>query len=121
MTSFIQTQTITDPIAIPSLAKFTIKQNKRNHIAGCLDSRHRRLSKNRSADSKLLFGNYITKRMMTITTNKKPLSNKSISFTTSSSSLLMIPSKPWKSFQNISYNQAKVFFAKTNITTSSRS
>ena len=93
MTSLIQTHTCTiahystDLITIIGHVYSTIEPNRQDHIAGCIDSHYRRISKNVPSYSDWLFGNDITRRVMTIATKKKLLNNKSTSFTILSSSL----------------------------------
>ena len=60
-----------DSLALLSQENTDLKQNRRHHIAHCLDNQCHALRKNVSADSELLFGNNLPKRIMNVTANKK--------------------------------------------------
>ena len=53
----------------------TVEQNRRGDVAFTLDRQYHCLRKNVPSDSKEPFGDDVTKRMTTITNNKKTFSN----------------------------------------------
>ena len=63
-----------------------LEQNRRYHIANCLDNQCHALRKNVPADSEFLFANDLRKRIMNVTANKKLFSTSKYSFQSYNSS-----------------------------------
>ena len=55
------------------------EQNWHGQVVACLDSQYKPLGRNANPESQLLLGNDVTKRVMTITENKKSLQNENSS------------------------------------------
>lgn len=55
------------------------EQNWHGQVVACLDSQYEPLGRNANPESQLLLGNDVTKRVMTITENKKSLQNENSS------------------------------------------
>ena len=61
----------TDAIALLSQVNTDLERNTHDHIANYLDNQYHTLRKNVPADSELLFGGDLPKRIMNFTANKK--------------------------------------------------
>ena len=61
----------TDSLALLSQVNTDLEQDRRDHIAYCLDNQYHALRKNVPADSKFLFGDDLTKKVLNVTANKK--------------------------------------------------
>ena len=96
----------TDSLALLSQVNTDLKQNRRGHIAYCLDDQYHALRKNVPADSEFRFGDDFPKRIMNVTTNKKLFSTSKISFQLykpsfkSSKNLHTFPQNPGNCNQN---------------------
>ena len=76
----------TDSLALLSQVNTDLEQNRRDHIAYCLDNQYHTLRKNVPAGSEFLFGYDLTKRIMNVTANKKLFSSSKTSFQSNNSS-----------------------------------
>ena len=96
----------TDSLALLSQVNTDLEQNRRDHIAYCLDNQYHALRKNVPADSEFLFGDDLPKRIMNVTANKKLFSTSKTSFQSynpsfkSSKNLLRFPQNPGNCNQN---------------------
>ena len=70
----------TDSLALLSQVNADLEQNRRDHIAYCLDNQYHTLRKNVPTDSEFLFGGDLPKRIMNVTANKKLFSFSKTSF-----------------------------------------
>ena len=70
----------TDSLALLSQVNTDLEQNRRDHIAYCLDNQYHTLRKNVPTDSEFLFGDDLPKRIMNVTANKKLFSSSKTSF-----------------------------------------
>ena len=70
----------TDSLALLSQVNTDLEQNRRDHIAYCLDNQYYTLRKNVTADSEFVFGDVLPKRIMNVTANKKLFSTSKTSF-----------------------------------------
>ena len=95
-----------DSLTLLSQVNTDLKQNRRGHIAYCLDDQYHALRKNVPADSEFLFGDNFPKRIMNVTTNKKLFSTSKASFQLynpffkSSKNLHRFPQNPGNCNQN---------------------
>ena len=92
----------TDSLALLSQVNTDLEQNRRDHIAYCLDNQYHALRKNVPADSEFLFGDDLPKRIMNVTANKKLFSTSKTSFQSfkSSKNLRRFPQNPGNRNQN---------------------
>ena len=96
----------TDSLALLSQVNSDLEQNRRDHIAYCLDNQYHALRKNVPADSEFLFGDDLPKRIMNVTANKKLFSTSKTFFQSYSSSfkssknLCRFSQNPWNHNQN---------------------
>ena len=70
----------TDSLALLSQVNADLEQNRRDHIAHCLDNQYYTLRKYVPTDSEFLFGDDLPKRIMNVTANKKLFSSSKTSF-----------------------------------------
>ena len=70
----------TDSLALLIQVNTDLDQNRRDHIAYCLDNQYHTLKKNVPTDSEFLFGGDLPKRIMNVTANKKFFSASETSF-----------------------------------------
>ena len=96
----------TDSLTLLRQVNTDLEQNRRDHIAYCLDNEYHALRKNVPADSEFLFGDDLPKRIMNVTTNKKLFSTSKTSFQSynssfkSSKNLRQFPQNPGNCNQN---------------------
>ena len=96
----------TDSLALLSQVNTDLEQNRRDYIAYCLDSQYYALRKNVPADSEFLIGDDLPKRIMNLTSNKKPFYTSKTSFQSyspsfrSSKNLHRFPQNPGNGNQN---------------------
>ena len=96
----------TDSLALLSQVNIDLEQNKRDHIAYCIDNQYHALRKNGPADSEFLSGDNLPKRIMNVTTNKGLFSTSKTSFQShnpslkSSKNLRRFPQNPGNRNQN---------------------
>ena len=96
----------TDSLALLSQVNADLEQNRRDHIAHCLDNQYYTLRKYVPTDSEFLFGDDLPKRIMNVTANIKLLSSSKTSFQSYNSSfkstnnLCLFPQNPGNRNQN---------------------
>ena len=92
----------TDSLALLSQVNTDLEQNRRDHIAYCLDNQYHTLRKNVPTDSEFLFGDDLPKRIMNVTANKKLFSSSKTSFQSykSAENLRRFPQNPGNRNQN---------------------